>query len=80
MRLDKAAESFRSETSLVAAPILSVVGVANLYCVDPMGSICEWEHETNELEPIALDFWALLERELFELHARKVRKMSAQPE
>jgi hypothetical protein len=74
MRLDCAAESFQKGTGLVAAPVLKIVGDANVYCVDPEGRLVRFDHDENNLEPVALDFWHLLEREIVELHARKVRK------
>jgi hypothetical protein len=80
MRLDKAAESFRTETNVLAAPILRVVGDADLYCVDAKGDICQWQHETNELVAVDLDFWALFEREIAELFERKVMKLASKPE
>lgn len=39
MRLDAAAESFQLDTGFVAAPILKVVGDADLYCVDAEGHL-----------------------------------------
>ncbi len=74
MRLDSTAESFQSGTGLVAGPILRVVGDADLYCVDADGRLVQFDHEANSLEPIPLNFWQLLEREIAELHARKVQK------
>jgi hypothetical protein len=48
-----------------------VVGDANLYCVDPNGVIVRFDHETNELEPVSMNFWQVLEHEISELRARK---------
>jgi hypothetical protein len=73
MRLDTAAESFR-KTGLGAAPVLQIVGDADLYCVDPEGRLVQFKHETNELEPVELTFWQLFEREVSELRKRKNRK------
>jgi hypothetical protein len=74
MRLDHAAETFRSNTGHHAAPVLQVVGDANLYCVNAAGQLVHHDHETNELEPVPLDFWQLFEREISELRARKNKK------
>jgi hypothetical protein len=74
MRLDAAAESFQKDTGLVAAPILKVVGDADVFCADAEGRLVQFRHETNELEPVPLNFWQLFEREITELHARKARK------
>lgn len=74
MRLDVAAEAFQRDTELAAAPILRIVGDANLYCVDPTGAIVRFDHETNELEPVKMNFWQLLEHETSELRARKDQK------
>ena len=76
MRLDAAAETFQRDTELAAAPILRIVGDANLYCVDAVGAIVRFDHETNELEQVKMNFWQLLEHETSELRARKDRKAS----
>ena len=75
MRLDGAAQAFQSETGLSAAPILRVVGDANLFCVNAAGTIVRFNHETNDLEKVAMNFWQLLEHEASELRARKNRKV-----
>jgi hypothetical protein len=74
MRLESAAEALRSRTSVPAAPILRILGDADLYCVDARGDICQWSHETNDLTPVNLDFWSLFEREVADLRDRKTRK------
>jgi hypothetical protein len=74
MRLDSAAESFRTQSGLLGAPVLQIVGDADLYCVNAQGEIVQFRHETNELEPVHLTFWQLFEREIRELRARKDRK------
>jgi hypothetical protein len=74
MRLDDAAASFQKGTGLIAAPVLKVVGDANVYCVDAAGRLAQFEHETNELNPVDLDFWQLFEREIAELQSRKEQK------
>lgn len=75
MRLDAAAEKFQTETGLAAAPVLRVVGDADLYCVDPGGAIVRFDHESNELEPVNKNFWQVLEHETSELRARKDQKV-----
>jgi hypothetical protein len=77
MRLDVAAESFQAETSLAAAPVLRVVGDANLYCVDAQGAMVRFDHETNALEPVSMNFWQVLEHEASDLRERKDRKSKA---
>jgi hypothetical protein len=74
MRLDVAAETFQSDTGLSAAPVLRIVGDANLYCVDPSGAIVRFDHETNDVEPVGMNFWQVLEHETSELRARKDKK------
>jgi hypothetical protein len=74
MRLDAAAEELRNDTGLKAAPILKVVGDADVYCASPSGAIVRFRHETEELEPVKLGFWQLLEEEIRELRARKDKK------
>ena len=74
MRLDHAADSFQKGTGLVAAPVLKVVGDADLYCIAADGRLVRFIHDENNLEPVALNFWQLLDREIAELHARKVQK------
>lgn len=76
MRLDAAAQSFQRDTGHRVAPILRIVGNANLYCVNADGAIVRFDHETDELEPVAMDFWRLLEHETSELRARKDQKIS----
>jgi hypothetical protein len=73
MRLDVAAEEFK-KTGLNAVPILQIVSDADFYCVDPQGQLVQFQHETNELEPLQLNFWELFEREVSELRKRKDRK------
>ena len=74
MRLDIVAESFQQKTGLIAAPILKVVGDADVYCVDAEGRLVQFDHELNELRPLDLGFWQLFDREVGELRARKERK------
>lgn len=73
MRLEVAAEEFQTLSGLAAAPILKAVG-DDPYCVDAAGAIHRYDHERNTLEPAAMDFWALLDREVGELKTRKLRK------
>ena len=74
MRLDIAAQRFQSDTGIPAAPILRVVGDANVYCVDAAGAIVRFDHETNQVDHVKMNFWQLLERETAELRSRKDRK------
>jgi len=74
MRLDSAAESFQKTTGLAAAPILKVVGNADCCCVNGEGHLFQFNHEENSLQPVALNFWQLLEQEMAELNDRKERK------
>ena len=76
MRLDYAAEEFQESTGHKCAPILKVVGDANVYCVDASGSILQYDHELNELTPQSIDFWTLFEREIEALKQRKTRKVA----
>jgi hypothetical protein len=73
MKLAVAAEEFRAQ-GLAAAPILRIVGDRDVYCTTADGSIVQFQHETGELERFDGDFWRLLEREIRDLHERKVRK------
>jgi hypothetical protein len=76
MRLDFAAQTFQANSSLAAAPVLRVVGDANLYCVNAGGEIVRFDHETNELEPVNMTFWQLLDHEVAALRSRKDRKVA----
>jgi hypothetical protein len=76
MRLDDAATQLRTENGLVAAPVLRIVGDADVYCVDAQGQLVRYRHETNELEPVQGTFWDLFDREIAELRARKDKKKS----
>lgn len=75
MRLDYAARQFQQTTGHQAAPILKVIGDANVYCITSDGTLAYYDHETNELEPVELGFWELFEREVEELSKRKDRKV-----
>ena len=77
MRLDDAAASFQKRTGLKAAPVLKIVGDADVYCVDADGRLAQFEHETNGLNPVDLDFWQMFEREIAELRSRKEKKKGA---
>jgi hypothetical protein len=74
MRLDSAAEEFQKGSGLIAAPVLKILGDADLYCVDSRGQLVQYDHELNELQQVNLNYWQLLEREIAELCERKERK------
>jgi hypothetical protein len=74
MRLDSAAAKFREDTGFHAAPVLKIVGDADVYCVDSRGKLVQFNHETQELKSVELSFWELFEREIRELRVRKDRK------
>jgi hypothetical protein len=76
MRLDAAAEAFQQDTGLAAAPILRVVGDADLYCVNASAAIVRFNHETGEFRSVGMNFWQVLEHETKELRARKDQKVS----
>ena len=76
MRLDVVAERFRDETGLNAAPVLKIVGDANVFCVTANGHLQAFDHEENTLTPLELNFWELLDRELAELTERKNRRVA----
>jgi hypothetical protein len=76
MRLDMAAKIFQADSGLAAAPVLRVVGDADLYCVDGKGDIVRFDHETNELKPVKMTFWQVLEHETSELRKRKDQKVA----
>jgi hypothetical protein len=74
MRLDAVTYNFQEATGHIAAPILKIIGDADVYCVTNEGGIARYNHETNELDPETVGFWALFEREVKELKERKVSK------
>ncbi len=74
MRLDYVTYRFQESTGHKAAPILQIVGDADLFCVTSEGAIARYRHETNELEQETLGFWGIFEREVRELKDRKDRK------
>lgn len=76
MNLAEAATSFQDETGLTAVPFLKVIGDADVYCFDKKGTVVRWDHETNEIEPVGMSFFQVLDHELGELAARKDRKIS----
>ena len=75
MRLEVVANDFLENTGIKAAPILKVIGDADLYCVDENGIIVIYRHEENSIESINMTFWEVLEFELKELKQRKERKI-----
>jgi hypothetical protein len=77
MRLDFAARGFQAHTGLQYAPVIQIVGDADLYCVDKSGAMARYNHETNEMSPEAGDFWTVFEREIAELKSRKLRKVAS---
>ena len=70
MQLSVAAESFQEKTGLTAAPVLKVVGDADVYCVNPKGQLVQFDHEVGDIKPINLSFWELFEKEAAELVAQ----------
>lgn len=75
MRLDFVASTFQKQTGIRAAPVLRVVGDANLFCVDGDGRLMQFDHEQNVLNPLDVNFWELFEREIAALKSRKVKKL-----
>ena len=76
MRLDIAAERFKAQTGLSAAPVLRVIGDSNVFCISADGRLQEFDHELNSLTPLDLNFWDLLDRELAALADRKKRRLA----
>src|SRR4051812_31764771 len=74
MRLEDAAEDMNRDVQLQIAPVLRIVGDADLYCVDAAGKLVKFNHETSEPEPVDLSFWELLDREVAALRKRKDKK------
>lgn len=74
MRLAYVGENFMQDTGLKALPILQIIGDANVYCVNEVGKIVQYDHEQNILEACDLTFWELFEQELQNLEQRKERK------
>jgi hypothetical protein len=74
MRLEIVGKQFIEETGIKAAPILKIIGDADLYCVTESGQIVQYKHEENDIEGIKINFWELFERELHELKKRKKMK------
>jgi hypothetical protein len=74
MRMDVAAAELRERTGLVAAPVLKVVGDADVYCVCTDGTFARLDHELGELKPVEGTFFDLLDLELGELRARAEKK------
>jgi hypothetical protein len=75
MRLEYVGKQFFEETEIKAAPILKIIGDANLYCVNEAGKIVQYVHDENIVEETNMDFWELFEKELSELRERKNMKM-----
>ena len=75
MRLEIAGKQFIEETGINAVPILQIIGDANLYCVNELGKIFQYDHEQNIIEDVGMGFWELFEKELKELKDRKEMKI-----
>jgi hypothetical protein len=75
MRLEFVGEQFYEETGIKAVPVLKIIGDANLYCVNEIRKIVQYDHEQNIVEGIDMDFWELFEKELGELKERKEMKI-----
>jgi hypothetical protein len=75
MRLEFVGKQFFEETGIKAVPILKIIGDANIYCVNGIGQIVQYDHEQNIVEGINMDFWELFEKELSELKERKEMKI-----
>jgi hypothetical protein len=75
MRLDSVGKQFYEESGINAAPILKIIGDADLYCVNEIGKIVQYNHEKNIVVGIDMDFWELFEKELSELKERKEWKI-----
>jgi hypothetical protein len=71
MNLEAEANRFRELTGHELIPCLRVVGDANIYLMDSVGEILQWDHEIEELLPVRMSFFELLDRELGELRQRK---------
>src|SRR5262249_44230490 len=78
MRLDIVAQEFQDKTGLGGAPILAIVGDADVYCTTKHGSIVRFRHETNELETVAPGFWQVFEDEIRQLRERKDKKRAGE--
>ena len=74
MRMEPTAERFRSQTGLHAAPVLRIVGDADLYCLDPQGNLVRYDHEKGCLEAVNLTFFQVLEKEISALNERAKQK------
>ena len=76
MRLDFVAERFQKNTGYKCAPVLQIIGDADVYCVDSSGALVRYDHESNALIPEADDFWVIFEREVEQLKNRKMQKIT----
>jgi hypothetical protein len=75
MQLTHAAREFTEHTGLKAVPIIKIIGDADGYCINEVGEIVQYEHETNTLVKTNMNFWEVFEKELKELRERKDRKL-----
>jgi hypothetical protein len=75
MRLAQAGAEFQQRTGMRAAPILKVIGDADVYCVDAAGGIVQYCHDTDEMKATEFStFGALFDREVKALRTRTDRK------
>jgi hypothetical protein len=73
MDIRAAAEAFKADSGLAGLPCLRVIGDADIFVFDAAGQIAQWDHETNDLNPIGCDYFELLDRKVGELLERRNR-------
>jgi hypothetical protein len=64
-------KAFRDRSGLGLTPCLKIIGDANIYCFNPDGSICRWDHETGACPTEGKTFLEVLDFELSQLADRK---------
>jgi hypothetical protein len=74
MDMRKQTDQFQRSSGTKLAPFLKVIGNADVYCFDPSGAVCRWDHETREAVAVGKTFVAVFADELGELRKRKERK------
>lgn len=74
IRMESTAKRLFDTTGHRFAPVLKVVGDADLYCVDGAGALVRFDHESGELTKVDLGFFELLDREIGDLRKRTEQK------
>jgi hypothetical protein len=75
MNLEMQSNIFQREISKNFIPFLKIIGDPDVYCFNRSGLIYRWDHELGDFNRIDMSFVQVLDFELGELKARKLKKL-----